>query len=106
MTPWEAAAIFVAGIGAGGINAVVGSGSLITFPTMVALGMPPVVANVCNSVGLVPGSLTGALGYRAELKGQRQRLIRLGIPTVISAVIGGVLLLYLPRRRSTSSCRS
>jgi uncharacterized protein len=96
MTPWEAAAIFVAGIGAGGINAVVGSGSLITFPTMVALGMPPVVANVCNSVGLVPGSLTGALGYRAELKGQRQRLIRLGIPTIISAVIGGVLLLYLP----------
>ncbi|GAA2880662.1 sulfite exporter TauE/SafE family protein [Streptosporangium fragile] len=96
MTPWEAVAIFAAGIGAGGINAVVGSGSLITFPTMVALGLPPVVANVCNSIGLVPGSLTGALGYRAELKGQRQRLVRLGVPTVVAALIGGVLLLYLP----------
>ncbi|MBB2908990.1 hypothetical protein FHS43_000236 [Streptosporangium becharense] len=96
MTPWEAAAIFAAGIGAGGINAVVGSGSLITFPTMVALGLPPVVANVCNTVGLVPGSLTGALGYRAELRGQRRRLVRLGVPTVVAALIGGVLLLYLP----------
>lgn len=96
MTPWEAVAIFVAGIGAGGINAVVGSGSLITFPTMLALGMPPIVANVCNTIGLVPGSLTGALGYRAELKGQRDRLIRLGSAALISAVIGGVLLLHLP----------
>ncbi|WP_329088966.1 MULTISPECIES: sulfite exporter TauE/SafE family protein [unclassified Streptosporangium] len=96
MTPWEAAAIFVAGIGAGGINAVVGSGSLITFPTMVALGMPPVVANVSNTIGLVPGSLTGALGYRAELRGQRRRLVRLAVPAVVGAVVGGVLLLYLP----------
>ncbi|MFF3440795.1 sulfite exporter TauE/SafE family protein [Streptosporangium sp. NPDC002721] len=96
MTPWEAVAIFVAGIGAGGINAVVGSGSLITFPTMVALGMPPVVANVSNTVGLVPGSLTGAFGYRVELRGQLRRLVRLGIPAVVGAVAGGVLLLYLP----------
>ncbi len=98
MTPWEAVAIFVAGIGAGGINAVVGSGSLITFPTMVALGMPPVVANVSNTVGLVPGSLTGALGYRVELRGQRRRLVRLAIPAVAGAVAGGVLLLYLPAK--------
>jgi len=96
MTPWEAVAIFAAGIGAGGINAVVGSGSLITFPTMIALGMPPVIANVSNTVGLVPGSLTGAFGYREELRGQRPRLIRLGLPALVGAVIGGVLLLYLP----------
>ncbi|MER6825307.1 sulfite exporter TauE/SafE family protein [Streptosporangium sp. NPDC000563] len=96
MTPWEAVAIFVAGVGAGGINAVVGSGSLITFPTMVALGMPPVIANVSNTVGLVPGSMTGAFGYREELRGQRPRLIRLGVPALVGALIGGVLLLYLP----------
>jgi uncharacterized membrane protein YfcA len=96
MTPWEAVAIFAAGIGAGGVNAVVGSGSLITFPTMVAVGLPPIVANVSNNIGLVPGSLTGALGYRPELKGQRDRLVRLGAGSVAGSLIGGVLLLYLP----------
>ncbi|MGV9777954.1 sulfite exporter TauE/SafE family protein [Streptosporangium sp. NPDC003464] len=96
MTPWEAVAIFAAGIGAGGINAVVGSGSLITFPTMVAVGLPPIVANVSNNIGLVPGSLTGALGYRAELKGQRERLVRLGAGSIVGSLIGGVLLLFLP----------
>ncbi|GHE43548.1 UPF0721 transmembrane protein [Streptosporangium violaceochromogenes] len=96
MTPWDAAAILAAGVGAGAINTVVGSGSLITFPTMVALGVPPVVANVSNTIGLVPGSLTGALGYRAELKGQRARLVRLGAGSVTGALTGGVLLLFLP----------
>jgi uncharacterized protein len=96
MTPWEAIAILAAGIGAGGINAVVGSGSLITFPTMVAVGLPPIVANVSNNIGLVPGSLTGALGYRAELTGQRERLIRLGAASIAGSLIGGVLLLFLP----------
>ncbi|MEV4188050.1 sulfite exporter TauE/SafE family protein [Streptosporangium canum] len=96
MTPWEAIAILAAGIGAGGINAVVGSGSLITFPTMVAVGLPPIVANVSNNIGLVPGSLTGALGYRAELKGQRERLIRLGVASIAGSLIGGVLLLFMP----------
>ncbi|MBG0827289.1 sulfite exporter TauE/SafE family protein [Planomonospora sp. ID67723] len=101
MTPWEAAAIFAAGVGAGGINAVVGSGSLITFPTMVAVGLPPIVANVSNNIGLVPGSLTGALGYRAELKGQRARLVRLGLGSLLGSLIGGVLLLSLPERTFT-----
>ena len=92
----EAAAVFAAGVAAGGINTVVGSGSLITFPTLVTLGFPPVVANVSNTVGLVPGSATGAYGYREELKGQRGRLLRLGSASLIGAVIGGLLLLGLP----------
>ncbi|GGN98605.1 sulfite exporter TauE/SafE family protein [Microbispora bryophytorum] len=96
MTPWEAVAVFAAGIGAGAINAVVGSGSLITFPTMLAVGFPPIVANVSNNVGLVPGGVTGVLGYRAELKGQRERLLRLGVASVIGSLAGGVLLLRLP----------
>jgi hypothetical protein len=96
VTPWEAAAIFAAGVGAGGINTIVGSGSLITFPTLLALGYPPVVANVSNNVGLVPGGVAGALGYRAELKGQRDRLVRLGSASFIGSVVGSLLLLRLP----------
>jgi uncharacterized membrane protein YfcA len=92
----DAAAILGAGIAAGGINTVVGSGSLITFPTMVALGFPPIVANVSNNIGLVPGSATGAYGYRVELKGQRERLLRLGSASLAGALIGAALLLGLP----------
>ncbi|XVQ10834.1 sulfite exporter TauE/SafE family protein [Spirillospora sp. CA-255316] len=92
----DAAAVFAAGIAAGGINTVVGSGSLITFPTMVALGFPPVVANVSNNIGLVPGSITGAYGYREELKGQKPRLLRLGSASLVGALAGAALLLGLP----------
>ncbi|MEU7002868.1 sulfite exporter TauE/SafE family protein [Nonomuraea sp. NPDC046570] len=95
MSPLEVVAICAAGIAAGAINAVVGSGSLITFPTLVAVGIDPVVANVSNNIGLVPGSFTGAYGYRAELKGQRDRLIRLGLGSALGALLGGVLLLFL-----------
>ncbi|WP_219462408.1 sulfite exporter TauE/SafE family protein [Nonomuraea rhizosphaerae] len=95
MTVWEAVAIFAAGLAAGAINAVVGSGSLITFPALVAFGVDPVTANVSNNIGLVPGSLTGAYGYRAELAGQRDRLLRLGPASAIGALIGGILLLFL-----------
>ncbi|MEV4216991.1 sulfite exporter TauE/SafE family protein [Nonomuraea sp. NPDC049725] len=95
MTVWEVVAVWAAGVAAGAINAVVGSGSLITFPTLVAVGIDPIVANVSNNVGLVPGSFTGAYGYRAELRGQRARLARLGVASAIGAAAGGVLLLYL-----------
>jgi Predicted permeases len=98
LTPWEVVAIFAAGVGAGGINAVVGSGSLITFPTLLAFGYPPIVANVSNNVGLVPGNMTGVLGYRPELKGQRARLTRLGVASVAGSAGGSVLLLLLPEK--------
>jgi len=90
------AAICAAGVAAGAINAVVGSGSLITFPTLLAFGFPPVIANVSNNVGLVPGNLSGSLGYRRELAGQRGRLLRLGAVAVAGSVAGAVLLLRLP----------
>jgi len=86
----------VAGVAAGGINAVVGSGSLITFPTLVALGFPPVVANVSNNIGLVPGAVAGAYGYRRELRGQLTRVLRLAGASLVGALIGGGLLLSLP----------
>ncbi|MGI5268471.1 sulfite exporter TauE/SafE family protein [Nonomuraea sp. CA-218870] len=95
MTVWEALAVWLAGVAAGAINAVVGSGSLITFPTLVAVGVDPIVANVSNNIGLVPGSVTGAYGYRAELRGQRDRLVRLAFGSALGSLAGGILLLYL-----------
>ncbi len=89
-------AVFLAGIAAGTINTVVGSGTLITFPTLLAIGVPPVTANVSNTVGLVPGSLSGAIGYRRELAGQRARLVRLGAASVLGGISGALLLLVLP----------
>jgi uncharacterized protein len=96
VTGAESAIVVAAGFVAGGINTVVGSGTLITFPVLLALGYPPVVANVSNSLGLVPGSVSGAVGYRRELTGQGARLVRFGIVTVIGAVVGALLLLVLP----------
>ena len=96
MTVWEAVLIAVAGVGAGTINTIVGSGTLITFPTLLALGVPPVTANVSNNLGLVPGSLTGAWGYRRELRGQSTRVLRLLVGSVIGGATGAVLLLVLP----------
>ena len=81
---------------AGGINAIVGSGSLITFPTLLAFGVPPVLANVTNNVGLVPGAASGAFGYRRELAGQWRRLLRLGTASALGAAGGAILLLKLP----------
>src|SRR6187551_185358 len=96
MELWEVAALLAAGIAAGAINAVVGSGTLITFPTLLALGYPPVLANVSNTIGLAPGSFAGAWGYRRELAGQRRRLTVLGITASLGAVTGAVLLLTIP----------
>lgn len=96
MTGLEQVAVFGAGVAAGTINTIVGSGSLITFPTLLAFGYPPVVANVSNTIGLVPGSVSGAWGYRKELAGQGRRLIRLGTASGIGGLSGALLLLVLP----------
>ena len=96
MSPLEVVAILLAGVAAGTINTVVGSGTLITFPTLLAFGIPPVTANVSNTIGLVPGSLSGAIGYRAELEGQRSRLVRLGSGSLLGGIAGALLLLWLP----------
>ncbi|MET9287860.1 sulfite exporter TauE/SafE family protein [Nocardia beijingensis] len=96
MTWLEQLAVFGAGIGAGGINTIVGSGTLITFPVLLAFGLPPVTANVSNTIGLVPGSVSGVHGYRRELAGQRRRLLRLGTASLLGGITGAVLLLVLP----------
>lgn len=90
--------IALAGVAAGAINSLVGSGTLITFPTLVTLGFPPVTATMSNAVGLVAGGISGTLGYRAELAGQWDRL-RWQIPASLTgAMIGAFLLLHLPER--------
>lgn len=92
----DIAGMALAGLCAGGINAVVGSGTLITFPMLLAAGYPPVVANVSNTVGLVPGAAMGAYGYRRQLEGQGPRVLRLAAGATAGAVVGAVLLLVLP----------
>jgi uncharacterized membrane protein YfcA len=96
MSALDALAIFAAGLAAGTINVIVGSGSLITFPTLLALGYPPVLANVSNNVGLVPGNISATLAYRRELVGQRRRLVRLGSASLLGGLLGAALLLALP----------
>ncbi len=96
MTVLEATLVFVAGVAAGTINTVVGSGTLITFPVLLSVGMSPLTANVSNTLGLVPGSFMGAYGYRHRLTGQRALVLRLGSASVVGALIGAALLLALP----------
>jgi uncharacterized membrane protein YfcA len=96
MSVLEAVLLIGAAFLAGAINTVVGSGSLITFPTLLALGYSPVVANVSNTVGITFGSLSGAIGYRRELGGQRHRTTVLGSASLVGGVTGGILLLTLP----------
>jgi uncharacterized membrane protein YfcA len=96
LTLLEAVAVLAAGVAAGTINTVVGSGTLITFPVLLAVGYPPVTANVSNTIGLVPGSVSGAIGYRRELSGQRNRALALGACSLTGATLGAIGLLVLP----------
>ena len=98
MTPLEAMAILVAGFIAGGMNAVVGAGTLITFPVLLAIGLPPVTANVTNTFGLIPGSLAGVYGYRDQLTSIRPILRQIALPAFAGGLTGAALVLVLPAR--------
>jgi uncharacterized protein len=96
MSVFEALLVIGVGFLAGAVNTIVGSGSLVTFPTLLAIGYSPVVANVSNTVGITFGTMSGVFGYRQELAGQRRRLLLLGAASLIGGITGGVLLLTLP----------
>lgn len=96
MTPVDAVLIALAGLGAGAINTIVGSGTLITFPTLILLGYPPLLANVSNNLGLVPGAVSGTIGYRRELAGQRWRVRWLAPASLAGGTLGAIALLVLP----------
>lgn len=85
-----------AGFAAGAVNAVAGGGSLISFPALLAAGLPPVAANVTNSVALLPGYLGGSLAYRRELRGQGERIRALAATSALGAAAGSALLLAGP----------
>lgn len=92
----EVCAIFLAGIWAGAINTIVGSGTLVTFPTLLLFGYPPLVANVSNNIGLVGGGITGIHGYRHELRPNRSLLVQLAPASILGGLVGALLLLVLP----------
>ena len=96
MSFWSAVAIALAGAGAGTINTIVGSGTLLTFPTLLFFGVSPLAANVSNTVGLVAGGASGAWGYRHELTGQAPTVRQLMPLSFIGSVVGAALLLILP----------
>jgi uncharacterized membrane protein YfcA len=96
VSAWEVIAIFLAGVAAGTINTIVGSGSLITFPTLLAFGYPPVGANISNNIGMVFGGISGTLGYRSELVGQGRWIRLLAPASFVGSVTGALLLLALP----------
>ena len=91
----EAALILTAGVIAGTINTVVGSGTLVTFPALLFFGYAPVMANVSNTVGLVAGGLTGSWGYRHELRGAGATLLRWAPMSLFGGIVGAILLLVL-----------
>lgn len=96
MNGLEALAVVAAGMGAGAINAIVGSGTLISFPTLLAVGYPSVTANVSNNIGLIPGSFAGVWGFRRELAGQRTRARALAACSAAGALVGAIVLLTAP----------
>ena len=98
MSTFEIVAILLSGVGAGAINAVVGSGTLITFPALIYFGFPPVTATMSNAIGLVPGSFSGTWGYRRELAGQWRRVLQLVPASLLGALTGSWLLLHLPAK--------
>ncbi len=98
MTPADFAAVAAAGVAAGAVNTIAGAGSLITFPVLIAVGLSPLSANVTNDIGVFPGNVSGAVAFREELRGQRQRLRQLLPIAALGAITGAVLLLAFPAR--------
>lgn len=96
MSPTQAAVAFAAAFLAGAINSIAGGGTLVTFPALVWLGLPPVIANATNTVAIWPGSLGGMWGYRKELKTAESRMWALVAPSLLGGFLGALLLRYTP----------
>lgn len=90
--------LFVVGAIASGINAVAGGGTLLSFPVLIGLGMPPLIANATNAVGLWPGSIGGGIGFLNAIEPTKRYLGPLALPTLIGSILGAVLLVATPAR--------
>ena len=97
---WRAVAAFAAAFLAGAINSIAGGGTLVTFPTLIWLGLPPVIANATNTVAVWPGSLGGMWGYRRELRelrrGPHSGMFVFIAPSIVGGVLGALLLRLTP----------
>jgi uncharacterized membrane protein YfcA len=96
VTPAHIALLLVAGLAGGAVNGIAGGGTLISFPALLAVGLPPVVANVTNTVAIWPGYVSGAVTYRGQLRTGRAQLTGYSLAAAAGAVLGTVLLLTLP----------
>ena len=99
---WTTVLLAGAGFAAGAINAAAGGGSLVTFPALVAVGYPPLIANITNNVAVSPGYITGAYGYRERLRGQGHRILPLAAASVVGTLIGVGLILASSRDAFTA----
>lgn len=98
MTPPEVVLLIGAGFVAGVFNAVAGGGSLVSFPALLAVGYPSVVANVTNSIAIWPGYAGSTVGYRSDLVGQGRRVLSLGATSAVGGLTGAVILLNTPEK--------
>ncbi len=96
MDPADVGIALLAGLIAGVMNAIVGAGSLVSFPLLLTIGLPPVTANATNTVGLLPGTISAVAGYRRELSERRPELLRLGAVAAVGGIVGALLLVMLP----------
>lgn len=94
--PWKHGVVLIAAVAGGFVNSIAGGGSLLTFPTLVWVGIPPVAASATNTVGLWPGSLGGVVGFRRHLP-ERSVIVLLGVPSLVGGIVGAVLLLRTPQ---------
>ena len=88
--------LFIAAVLGGAINSVAGGGTLISFPSLIAFGVSPVMANATNTAALLPGSISSAIAYRQDIPSQRRLLVTLALPSVIGGLIGAVALIAAP----------
>lgn len=95
---WDIPVVGLAAFVAGAMNAIAGGGTLVSFPTLLWLGRPPILANATNTVALLPGSLAGAFGFRRELKKIRHWLLILLWPSLLGGLLGSYVLLHTPER--------
>src|SRR5437660_12421991 len=96
VAPWKHGVVLTAAVAAGFVSAIAGGGSLLTFPTLVWLGVAPVAASATNTVGLWSGNLGGVFGFRRHLP-ERSVLVLFGVPSLIGGIVGAVLLLRTPQ---------
>ena len=97
VAPWKHGLVLIVAMAAGFVNSIAGGGSLLTFPTLVWVGIPPVTASATNTVGLWPGSFGAVVGFRRHLP-ERSVVVLLGVPSLLGGIIGAVLLLGTPQR--------